>query len=159
MSGYLNRASIIGNLGQDPESRVTQAGKTIVSFSVATTESWTDSRSGERKEQTEWHRVVIFNEGLALIAAKYLRKGAKVLVEGKLSTRKWQDQAGNERYTTEIQLQPYNGILTFLDKKPAERDEAGETRAPARERANAGDGARASDAPKGVADLDADVPF
>ncbi len=159
MSGYLNRASIIGNLGQDPESRVTQAGKTIVSLSVATTESWTDTRTGERREQTEWHRVVIFSENLALIAAKYLRKGAKVLVEGKLSTRKWQDRDGNDRYTTEIQLQPFNGILTFLDKKPADRDEAGETREPARERANEGAGARASDAPKGGIDLNDDIPF
>jgi single-strand DNA-binding protein len=157
MSGYLNRATIIGNLGQDPESRVTQAGKTIVSFSIATTESWTDSRSGERREQTEWHRVVIFNEGLAIIAAKYLRKGSKVLVEGKLSTRKWTDQAGNDRYTTEIQLQPYNGILTFLDKKPADHADAGETRTPARERASAGN-APSPDAPMG-ADLDDDIPF
>jgi single-strand DNA-binding protein len=158
MSGYLNRASVIGNLGQDPESRVTQSGKTIVTFSVATTESWTDSHTGERKEQTEWHRVVIFNEGLALIAAKYLRKGAKVLVEGKLSTRKWQDQAGNDRYTTEIQLQPYNGILTFLDKKPTDAAAGGETRAPARERASAGN-APSRDAPKGDVDLDDQIPF
>jgi single-strand DNA-binding protein len=150
MSGFLNRASLIGNLGQDPEIRITQAGSKIVTLSIATTESWKDSHSGERKERTEWHRIVIFSEALAVLAEKYLTKGAKVFVEGKLSTRKWTDNAGNERTTTEIQLQPYNGTLTFLDKKPADRTEGGETRAPARVSAAAAAGA---------ADLDDEIPF
>src|SRR5208283_3066781 len=117
MSGYLNRASIIGNLGADPEARTTPNGQRIVSFSVATTETWKDAQSGEKRERTEWHRVVIFNEGLGKIAEKHLTKGAKVFVEGKLSTRKWQDQQGNDRYTTQIELSPYTGTLTFLDSR------------------------------------------
>ena len=124
MSGSLNRATLIGNLGADPEARTTQSGQRIVTFSVATTESWKDT-SGERRERTEWHRVVIFNEGLAKIAEKYLTKGAKVFVEGKLATRKWQDQQGNDRYTTEIQLSPYTGTLTFLDSCKGDADERG----------------------------------
>jgi single-strand DNA-binding protein len=117
MSGYLNRVSLIGNLGNDPEVRNTQSGQKIVTMSIATSERWKDQRSGETRERTEWHRVVIFNEGLAEVAERYLQKGAKVLVEGKLSTRKWQDQQGNDRYTTEIVLSPYNGVLTFLDSR------------------------------------------
>ncbi len=117
MSGYLNRVQLIGNLGQDPEVRLTQAVKKIVTLSIATSETWNDGQSRERRERTEWHRVVIFNEGLAKIAEKYLTKGAKVLIEGKLSTNKWKDNDGNDRYTTEVQVQPYNGTLTFLDTK------------------------------------------
>ena len=117
MSGYMNRVTLIGNLGADPEVRHTQSGQKIVSMSIATSERWKDQRSGEAHERTEWHRVVIFNEGLATVAEKYLAKGAKILVEGKLSTRKWQDQQGNDRYTTEIVLSPFNGILTFLDSR------------------------------------------
>ena len=115
MSGYLNRASLIGNLGADPEVRVSQSGQKIVTMSIATSERWKDQRSGETRERTEWHRIVIFNEGLAGIAEKFLQKGSKVLVEGKLSTRKWQDQQGNDRYTTEIVISPFQGVLTFLD--------------------------------------------
>jgi len=117
MSGYMNRVTLIGNLGADPEVRHTQSGQKIVSMNIATSERWKDQRSGEARERTEWHRVVIFNEGLATVAEKYLAKGAKILVEGKLSTRKWQDQQGNDRYTTEIVLSPFNGILTFLDSR------------------------------------------
>jgi single-strand DNA-binding protein len=117
MSSYLNRVSLIGNLGADPEVRNTQSGQKIVTMSIATSERWKDARSGETRERTEWHRVVIFNDGLANIAERYLQKGAKVLIEGKLSTRKWEDQQGNERYTTEIVLSPYQGILTFLDSR------------------------------------------
>jgi single-strand DNA-binding protein len=122
MSGFLNRVQLIGNLGRDPEVRTTQSGGRVVTLSIATTESWKDERSGERRERTEWHRVVIFNEGLGKIAERYLQKGAKVYLEGKLTTRKWQDQSGADRYSTEIHLTPYNGVLTFLDSK---RDGAG----------------------------------
>ncbi len=117
MSGYLNEATLIGNLGRDPEARTMQNGGKVVTLNVATSESWTDSQSGERRERTEWHKVVIFNEGLANIAEKYLAKGSKVLVRGALRTRKWQDQSGADRYSTEIQLTPYNGTLKFLDSK------------------------------------------
>ena len=114
MSGFLNKVQLIGNLGRDPEVRSTQGGKKVVTLSIATGESWKDA-SGNKVERTEWHRVVIWNEGLGDIAEKYLVKGAKVYVEGKLTTRKWQDQDGNDRYSTEIHLTPYNGTMTFLD--------------------------------------------
>ena len=117
MSGFLNRVQLIGNLGRDPEVRTTQSGGRVVTLSIATSESWKDERSGERRERTEWHRVVIFNEGLGKIAERYLEKGAKVFLEGKLTTRKWQDQSGADRYSTEIHLTPYNGVLTFLDSR------------------------------------------
>ena len=113
----VNRVQLIGNLGRDPEVRTTQSGGRVVTLSIATTESWKDERSGERRERTEWHRVVIFNEGLGKIAERYLEKGAKVYLEGKLTTRKWQDQSGADRYSTEIHLTPYNGVLTFLDSR------------------------------------------
>ena len=114
MSGYLNRVQLIGNLGRDPELRTTQTGKTVVTLVIATGESWKDERSN-RVEKTEWHRIVIFSEGLGQIAEKYLEKGSKVYLEGKLCTRKWQDQSGANRYSTEIHLTPYNGVLIFLD--------------------------------------------
>jgi len=117
MSGFLNRVQLIGNLGRDPEVRTTQSGGRVVTLSIATTESWKDERSSERRERTEWHRVVIFNEGLGKIAERYLEKGAKVYLEGKLTTRKWQDQSGADRYSTEIHLASYSGVLTFLDNK------------------------------------------
>ena len=117
MSGYLNKAQLIGNLGADPESRTMQNGGLVVTLSVATSESWRDQQSGERRTRTEWHRVVIFNEGLGRIADQYLTKGAKVYVEGMLRTRKWRDSEGRDRYSTEIHLTPYNGTLTFLDPK------------------------------------------
>ena len=116
MSGFLNRVQLIGNLGRDPEVRTTQSGGRVITLSIATSESWKDERSGERRERTEWHRVVIF-EGLGKIAERYLEKGAKVYLEGKLTTRKWQDQSGADRYSTEIHLTSYNGVLTFLDNK------------------------------------------
>lgn len=115
MAGSVNKVILVGNLGRDPEIRSTQAGKEIANLTIATSESWKDRQSGERKEKTEWHRVAIFNEGLVGVAKNYLKKGAKVYIEGQLQTRKWQDQSGQERYTTEIVLQGYNGSLTMLD--------------------------------------------
>jgi single-strand DNA-binding protein len=120
MLGYLNRVQLIGNLGRDPEVRATQSGKRVVTLNIATSESWKDA-SGNRVERTEWHRVVIWNDGLGTIAEKYLVKGAKIFVEGKMVTNKWTDQSGQDRYSTEIHLTPYNGTLTFLD---ARRDNA-----------------------------------
>jgi len=124
----LNKVQIIGNLGRDPESRTTQSGSTIVTLSVATSEAWTSRTSGERREVTEWHRVVIFAEGLGETAARYLRKGSKVYLEGSLRTRKWQDQSGQDqsgqdRYTTEIVLTPYNAKLVLLDKRDTSNGE------------------------------------
>src|SRR6478609_8005387 len=111
----VNKVILIGNLGADPESRSFQNGGKVVNLRIATSETWKDKTSGERKEKTEWHQVAIFNEGLATTAEKYLRKGSKVYVEGKLSTRKWQDQSGADRYSTEIVLQGFGAQLVLLD--------------------------------------------
>jgi single-strand DNA-binding protein len=115
MSGSVNKVIIVGNLGRDPESRSFQNGGKVVELRIATSESWKDRNSGERKEKTEWHTVKVFNEGLANVAEKYLRKGSKVYIEGALTTRKWQDQSGADRYATEIVLQGFNAVLTMLD--------------------------------------------
>ena len=115
MAGSLNKVTLIGNLGRDPEVRSTQDGMKIVNLSIATSESWKDRNSGERRERTEWHRVVIFNENLGKVAEQYLRKGSKVYLEGALQTRKWTDQNGQDKYTTEVVLQRYRGELTMLD--------------------------------------------
>jgi single-strand DNA-binding protein len=115
MAGSVNKVILIGNLGADPEIRRTQDGRPIANLNIATSETWRDRNSGERKERTEWHRVVIFNEGLCKIAEQYLKKGAKVYVEGQLQTRKWQDQNGQDRYSTEVVLQGFNSALTMLD--------------------------------------------
>ncbi|HWF94268.1 MAG TPA: single-stranded DNA-binding protein [Xanthobacteraceae bacterium] len=116
MAGSVNKVILIGNLGADPEIRRTQDGRPIANLRVATSESWRDKATGERKEKTEWHRVVIFNEGLCKIAEQYLKKGAKVYLEGALQTRKWQDQSGQDRYSTEVVLQGFNSQLTMLDR-------------------------------------------
>lgn len=151
MAGSVNKVILVGNLGADPEIRNTNAGKPIANLSVATSENWKDKNTGERKEKTEWHRVVIFNEGLTRIAEQYLKKGSKVYLEGQLQTRKWQDQAGVDKYSTEIVLQGFNSTLTMLDDKPAD----GGNGYPANEKPRA--------APSGGAapttDLDDEVPF
>jgi single-strand DNA-binding protein len=115
MAGSVNKVILVGNLGKDPEIRRTQDGRPIANLSVATSESWRDKNTGERKEKTEWHRVVIFNEGLCKIAEQYLKKGSKVYLEGQLQTRKWQDKDGNDKYSTEVVLQGFNSALTMLD--------------------------------------------
>src|ERR1700761_7730943 len=117
MAGSVNKVILVGNLGKDPEVRRMQSGDPIVNLSLATSETWRDKSSGERKEKTEWHRVVIFNKNLAEVAEKYLRKGSKVYVEGSLQTRKWTDKDGAEKYSTEIVLQNFRGELTMLDTK------------------------------------------
>lgn len=117
MAGSVNKVILVGNLGKDPEVRHTQDGKPIVNLSVATSESWRDKSTGERKEKTEWHRVVIFNENLAKVAEQYLKKGAKVYIEGQLQTRKYTDNSGVEKYSTEVVLQNYRGELTMLDAR------------------------------------------
>ena len=117
MAGSVNKVILVGNLGADPEIRRTQDGRPIANLRVATSESWRDRNSGERRERTEWHRVVIFSEGLCKIAEQYLRKGSKVYLEGQLQTRKWEDQQGNDRYSTEVVLQGFNSTLTMLDSR------------------------------------------
>ncbi len=117
MAGSVNKVILIGNLGADPEVRHTQDGRPIVNLRIATSESWRDKNTGERREKTEWHRVVIFSEGLAKIAEQYLKKGSKVYLEGALQTRKWQDKDGNDRYSTEVVLQGFNSTMTMLDSR------------------------------------------
>lgn len=117
MSGSVNKVILVGNVGRDPEIRHKQDGSPIANISVATSERWTDKQSGERKERSDWHRVVIFNEKLAEVAEKYVRRGSKIYVEGQLQTRKWTDQSGQGRYTTEVVLQRFNGQLTLLDSR------------------------------------------
>jgi len=115
MSGSVNKVILVGNLGADPEIRRTNDGRPIANLRVATSETWRDKNTGERRERTEWHRVVIFSEGLCRIAEQYLKKGSKVYLEGQLQTRKWEDQSGQERYSTEVVLQGFNATLTMLD--------------------------------------------
>ena len=117
MAGSINKVILVGNLGRDPEVRFAQSGNKIVNFSIATSDTWKDKESGERREKTEWHRIVIFSDGLATIAEKYLKKGSKVYVEGALQTRKWTGNDGIEKYTTEVILQGFNGTLTMLDSR------------------------------------------
>jgi len=161
MAGSVNKVILVGNLGRDPEVKSMQDGRSLVNMSVATSETWRDRQSGERKERTEWHRVVIFNEKLAEVAQKFLRKGAKVYLEGQLSTRKWTDQSGQERYTTEVVLPRFGGSLTMLDGRSGGGGEAGMSNgsddfAPAPAMAAAG-GKPATRASKG--ELDDDIPF
>lgn len=117
MSGSVNKVILVGNVGKDPEVRRLPSGEPVVNFSVATSENWKDKATGERKSKTEWHNVVIFNENIARVAENYIKKGSKVYIEGKLQTRKWQDQNGADKYTTEVVLQRYQGELTLLDSR------------------------------------------
>lgn len=153
MSGSVNKVIIVGHLGRDPESRSFQSGGKVVEMRIATSETWKDRNSGERKEKTEWHTVKVFNEGLANIAERYLRKGSKVYLEGQLATRKWQDQSGADRYSTEIVLQGFNASLVLLDR----RDGAGDQGA---DQGGFGGGAGRPDPQSAFdRDLDDDVPF
>ncbi len=115
MAGSVNKVILVGNVGADPEIRRTQDGRPIANLRIATSENWRDKNSGERREKTEWHTVVVFNEGLCKVVEQYIKKGAKLYIEGALQTRKWQDQSGNDRYSTEIVLQGFNSTLTMLD--------------------------------------------
>lgn len=156
MAGSINKVILVGNLGADPEIRQTKDGRPIANLSVATGESWKDKNTGERREKTEWHRVVIFNEGLAKIAEQYLRKGSKVYLEGQLQTRKWQDQNGQDKYTTEVVLQGYNGNLTMLDSRQGGGDFAGSSTGSIGSGGGGGDSLPPSS--PGV-DMDGDIPF
>lgn len=155
MAGSVNKVILIGNLGADPEIRATQDGREICNLRLATSESWKDKSTGERREKTEWHRVVIFNDNLTRIARDYLRKGSKVYLEGQLQTRKWTDKDGQEKYSTEVVLQGYGGSLTLLDRAS---DRAGGDFAPAADRSYS-QAAPASRARVAEAELDDEVPF
>jgi single-strand DNA-binding protein len=164
MAGSVNKVILVGNLGKDPEVRRMQNGNPVVNLSVATSDTWRDKATGERKEKTEWHRVVIFNEGLCKVAEQYLKKGAKVYIEGALQTRKWTDQSGVEKYSTEVVLQGFNSTLTMLDGRSGGgggsfgSDDAG---------GDFGSSSPASSAPRRAvaagggrnSDMDDDIPF
>ncbi|MGJ4928410.1 single-stranded DNA-binding protein [Bradyrhizobium sp. HKCCYLS2038] len=167
MAGSVNKVILVGNLGKDPEIRRTQDGRPIANLSIATSETWRDKATGERKEKTEWHRVVIFNEGLCKVAEQYLKKGATVYIEGALQTRKWTDQSGVEKYSTEVVLQGFNSTLTMLggrgggsggnfadDMGGGDFGSSGPSMAPPRRAvASAGGGGRSN------SDMDDDIPF
>ena len=153
MAGSVNKVILVGNLGRDPEIRHTQDGNPVVNMSLATSENWKDRATGERRERTEWHRIVIFNEHLARVAEQYLRKGSKVYLEGQLQTRKWQDQSGQDRYTTEVVVGRFRGELTMLDSRRDAAEEAG-AGAPAVDSA-----APASSPGAAGADFDDEIPF
>ena len=153
MAGSVNKVILVGNLGKDPEVRTMNNGGEVVSFSLATSENWNDKSSGERKEKTEWHNVVIFNENLGRIAKQYLRKGSSVYVEGQLQTRKWTDQNGNDRYTTEVVLQRFRGELTLLGGRDGAASSGG-SGSWSDDRGSSPGGGSPFDS-----DLDDDVPF
>ena len=166
MAGSVNKVILVGNLGRDPEVKSMQDGRSMVNMSIATSDTWRDRQSGERKERTEWHRVVIFNEKLAEVAQKFVRKGSKIYVEGQLSTRKWTDQSGQERYTTEVVIPRFGGALTMLDGRSGGEgggggpaggmdDDVGSS-APA---SSSGGGGGRPAARGGKAELDDDIPF
>ena len=178
MAGSVNKVILVGNLGRDPESRSFQNGGKVVNLRIATSENWKDKNTGEKKEKTEWHSVAIFNEGLANVAERFLRKGSKVYIEGQLQTRKWQDQSGADKYSTEIVLQGFNGVLTMLDGAPGAGGGGGGSRGGSDEWSGGGDdfagqsssrgggnfnsGGQRSGAGKAndfADDLDDDVPF
>lgn len=162
MAGSVNKVILVGNLGRDPEVRTMQNGNRVANLSVATSETWRDRTSGERKERTEWHRVVIFNERLLEVAEKYLKKGSKVYLEGALQTRKWTDQSGQERYTTEVVLQQYRGELTMLDGRGGGGMGGGgddDMSGPPPDMGGGRGGGSGSRGGKGGGDLDDEIPF
>jgi single-strand DNA-binding protein len=160
MAGSVNKVILVGNLGRDPEIRNLQDGNKVANLSVATSESWRDKTTGERRDKTEWHRVVIFNERIIDVVEKYLKKGAKVYLEGALQTRKWTDQSGVEKYTTEVVLQRFRGELTMLDSRGGGGESGGG------EGGDEGGGYSGGSSPRGggggrapAGDLDDDIPF
>lgn len=178
MAGSVNKVILVGNLGRDPEIRFTQAGKKIANFSIATSEQWRDRQSGERRERTEWHRIVVFNEGLADVVERFVKKGSKLYIEGVLRTRKWQGQDGKDNYTTEIVLEGFNSNLTMLDSRGGEgggmgggsssgggygggQDNGGNFGGGGSDAGwgNSGSSSGGGSAPTGAPDLDDEIPF
>ena len=152
MAGSLNKVMLIGNLGADPVIRQTQDGKKLAQLSLATSESWKDKATGEKKEKTSWHRIVIFNDGLAGVVENYVKKGSKIFVEGQLQTRKFTDQDGNEKYTTEVVLGNYNGTLTMLDSRSGNTESMGAIDSDVNQD-------MASSQPPADLDIDDEIPF
>lgn len=161
MAGSVNKVILVGNVGKDPEVRSFQNGGRVANFSLATSETWKDKATGERKEKTEWHRVVVFNENIINVCENYLKKGAKVYVEGQLETRKWTDQSGQEKYSTEVVLRPFRGELTMLDSRSgaAGNDNGNYDQRPQQQAAGGGAGGGNWQSPKGGNDFEDDIPF
>ena len=162
MSGSVNKVILVGNLGRDPEYTQTQDGRRFARLSVATSERWRDRQSGERREQTEWHRVVIFNENLVDVSERFLRKGSKVFIEGQLQTRKWQDQSGADRYSTEVVLGRFRGELTMLDARgegTGSEDSGGDYQSMPQRSAGAPIASDSQGSRPAPMDLDDDIPF
>lgn len=154
MAGSVNKVILIGHLGRDPEVRSFQNGNKVCNLRLATSESWRDKQSGEKRERTEWHQIAIFNEPLVKIAEQYLRKGSKVYIEGQLETRKWQDQSGADRYSTEVVLRPFNGSITLLDKRDGQgSDDRGQSQG------GYGGGSGYGGSTGGAPDMDDEIPF
>ena len=162
MSGSVNKVILVGNLGADPEIRQTKDGRPVAQLSIATSENWKDRNTGERRERTEWHRVVIFSEGLCRVAENYLRKGSKVYIEGQLQTRKWQDQDGNDRYSTEVVLRGWGGTLHMLDRREGGGSgsyDSGATDPSSSAGSFGGSGSYSSPSAGGLNDFDDEIPF
>ncbi|MEQ9115322.1 MAG: single-stranded DNA-binding protein [Rickettsiales bacterium] len=148
MAGSLNKVMLIGNVGKDPEIRTTQEGKEIAQIVLATSEHWKDKNTGEKREKTEWHRVVVFSDGLVNVIKNYIKKGSKIFVEGSLQTRKWEDSSGQEKYTTEVVIQGFNGSITMLDSRSNDRNESRNSQSLEEDKA-----------PFSHENLDDDIPF
>lgn len=167
MAGSVNKVIIVGNVGRDPEVRTFQNGSKVVNFRVATNETWRDKNTGERQQRSEWHSVAVFNENLAKIAEQYVKKGSLVYIEGKLETRKWQDQSGADRYTTEVVLRQFNGVLTLLDRRDDDAGQGGSGDDGGQGRYGGEDGGRSSGGSAqgggygggGRSDMDDEIPF
>jgi single-strand DNA-binding protein len=160
MAGSLNRVMLIGNLGQEPDIRSMQNGGRVCNLSIATSESWKDRNTGERKEKTEWHRVVVFNEGLVGVIENYVKKGSKVFIEGQLETRKWQDQNGQDKYSTEVVIKNFNGGLTMLDGRNDSQGGGGYQQRPQAQQSGGGQQQQQNAAPAPVHDdFEDDIPF
>jgi single-strand DNA-binding protein len=159
MAGSVNKVILVGNLGRDPEVRSTQDGTRVANFTMATSENWRDKSTGERREKTEWHRIVIFNERLVEVAEKFLHKGSKVYIEGQLQTRKWTDQSGQEKYTTEVVLQRFRGELTMLDARGAGGDAGGYAEPSHEGPSHSSPSGGGRSGPPSGGDLDDEIPF
>ena len=160
MAGSVNKVILVGNLGKDPEIRTFQNGGKVCNFSIATSETWKDRNSGERQERTQWHNIAIFSEPISNVAEQYLKKGSKIYVEGQLETRKWQDQTGNDRYSTEVVIRPYSGSLTMLDSRSDSLAINSETDYPNQNQdSNSVSDNFSQSETEGVGDLDDEIPF
>jgi len=159
MAGSVNKVILIGNLGRDPEIRTTQNGSKLCNLSIATSENWKDKATGERKEKTEWHRVVVFNDNIVNVCENYLKKGAKVFIEGQLETRKWTDQSGQDKYSTEVVLRPFRGELTMLDTRGGSEGGGYSQSAPSNDSQSSSSQSGGSWEPKGENSFDDDIPF